>query len=40
MDCIPSTEIPPDRTGFLAVRIAFSLACAVILWGGLLLYSL
>lgn len=37
---LPTTEIPPDRTGFLAVRLMVSATCAVILWGGLLLYSL
>lgn len=37
---LPSIEPRDDTAGFLAVRVAVSLVCAVILWGGLLLYSL
>lgn len=29
-----------DGAGFLAVRLMVAAACAVILWGGILLYSL
>lgn len=37
---LPTPETPPDRAGFLAIRLMVGASAAVILWGGLLLYSL